>query len=65
MRLKVLALVLMVFCASFAVCSAIVVTHFKASMPRNDFGDSVSLVGGGGGPIITPMGPIDTPGGPT
>ena len=64
-NLKALALVLLVFCASLAVSSAIAAVCSQLSVPRLDFGGSVSLISADGGPIIVPMGPIDTPGGPT
>ena len=64
-NLKALALVLLVFCASLAVSSAIAAVCSQLSVPRLDFGGSVSLISAEGRPPIVPMGPIDTPGGPT
>jgi len=64
-RLKALALVMLFLCASLAVCSAVVLTLSEVSAPRNQVVSSFVLVDGRNGTIITPMGPIDTPGGPT
>ncbi len=65
MRLRALALIMLFLCASLAVFSAVVLTLSEVSAPRNQVASSLVLVGDGNGTIITPMGPIDTPGGPT
>jgi hypothetical protein len=64
-RLKALALVMLVFCATLAVCSAAALTLSRQSAPRNHGTGSYALVDDGGAPIATPNEPIDTPGGPT
>jgi hypothetical protein len=64
-KLKALALVVVVLCATLAVCYAGVLTLSRQSAPRNHNTGSYALVDDGGAPITTPNGPIDTPGGPT
>lgn len=65
MRLRALALVMLFLCASLTVFSAVVLTLSEMSAPRNQVASSFVLVDGRNGTIITPMVPIDTPGGPT
>jgi hypothetical protein len=64
-NLKALALILLVFCASLTVTSAVAAVCSRLSVPKLAFGGSASLISADRGPIIVPMGPIDTPGGPT
>jgi hypothetical protein len=64
-KLKALALVMLVLCASLAVCSAVVLALSEIGAPMNHVANSFVLVDGRNGTIVTPMGPIDTPGGPT
>lgn len=65
MRLRALALVLLVFSAMFATCFAVVVTRSQATEQKIDVIGSPSLVLVDNRTIVTPNGPIDTPGGPT
>ena len=65
MKLKALALVLLVFSAMFATCFAVMVTRSQATEQKTDVIASPSLVLVNNGTIVTPNGPIDTPGGPT
>jgi hypothetical protein len=65
MRLKALMLVLLVFCVSFTVFSATTRVLSNVSAASDPAADSFVLVDGGNGTIVRPMGPIDTPGGPT
>lgn len=65
MRLKALALVLLVFSAMFATCFAVLVTRSQATEQKNDVIDSSSLDLVHGRTIVTLSEPIDTPGGPT
>jgi hypothetical protein len=64
MKLKVLALVLLVFFAAFATYSAIAQISFRQT--NGNFGFSkVPFAYASNNTIIVPNGPIDTPGGPT
>jgi len=65
MKLKALALVLLVFSAMFATCFAVMVTRSQATEQKNDVITSPSMVLVDNGTTVTPNGPIDTPGGPT
>ncbi len=65
MKLKALAMVLLVFSAIFATCFAVVVTRSQATEQKIDVTGSPSLVLVDNGTLVTPNGPIDTPGGPT
>ena len=65
MKLKALALIMLVLCATLAVCSAALLTLSRESAPKNHGTGSYALVDDGGAPIAKPNGPIDTPGGPT
>ena len=65
MRLKALALVMLVLCATLAVCSAAVLTLSRESALRTHGTGSFLPVYDAGAPIATPNEPIDTPGGPT
>jgi hypothetical protein len=64
-KLKALALVMLVLCATLAVCSAAALTLSKESAPRNHGTGSFLPVYDDGAPVATPNEPIDTPGGPT
>jgi hypothetical protein len=66
MKLKALALVLLVFSAMFATCFAVIVTHSQAIRQKTGgtASPSLALVDDNGTPI-NPNEPIDTPGGPT
>jgi hypothetical protein len=64
-RLRALALVLLVFSAMFATCFAVVVTRSQATKQKIDVIGSPSLVLVDNETIVTPNRPIDTPGGPT
>jgi len=65
MRLKALALVVLVLCASLAVSSAVMSTLYEISAPNHHAASHFIPTDGSNGTIVTPMGPIDTPGGPT
>jgi hypothetical protein len=66
MKLKALALVLLVFSAMFATCFAVMVTRSQAAERKTDVvASSPSLVLVDNGTTVTPNVPIDTPGGPT
>ena len=65
MRLRALALVLLVFSAMFATCFAVMVTRSQATEQKIDVIGSPSLVLVDNETIVTPNRPIDTPGGPT
>jgi hypothetical protein len=64
-RLRALALVLLVFSAMFATCFAVVVTRSQATEQKIDVVGSPSLVLVDNGTTVTSIEPIDTPGGPT
>jgi hypothetical protein len=64
-RMKALALVLLVFSAMFATCFAVVVTRSQATEQKIDVIGSPSLVLVDNRTIVRPNEPIDTPGGPT
>lgn len=65
MRLRALALVLLVFSAMFATCFAVVVTRSQATEQKIDVIGSPSFVLVDNGTVVTSIEPIDTPGGPT
>jgi len=66
MKLKALALVLLVFSAMFATCFAVVVTHLHAMGQKTSvIASRPSVLVDDNGTAVTPDGPIDTPGGPT
>jgi hypothetical protein len=64
-RLKALALALLVFSAMFATCFAVVVTRCQVTEQKTDVVGSLSFVLVDNRTMVTPNGPIDTPGGPT
>lgn len=65
MRLKALALVLLVFSAMFATCFAALVTRSQATEQKTNVIDSPTSDFADNRTIVTPSEPIDTPGGPT
>ncbi len=66
MRTKALIMILIVVCASSAFCAAAVsMISNSTSAPKNNLAPSIALADFGNGTIPMPMGPIDTPGGPT
>jgi len=66
MKLKALALALLVFSAMFATCFAVIVTRSQVTERKTDVvASSPSLVLADNGTIVTPNELIDTPGGPT
>lgn len=65
MKLKALALALLVFSAMFATCFVVMVTRSQAIERKTDVvASSPSLVLVDNGTRVTPNEPIDTPGGP-
>jgi hypothetical protein len=65
MKLKALALVLLVFVAAFAACSTIAVISSVQTGRNLDFTKVPFLAYASNDTVVTPNGPIDTPGGPT
>lgn len=63
--MNALALVFLVFFATFAACTAFVAIDFHTEEQRVDLIQSPSTILVGNRTIITPNEPIDTPGGPT
>jgi hypothetical protein len=65
MRLKALALVLLVFFAAFTTCSAIVTISSRQTEGNLGSVKAPFLAYASNDTIVIPNGPIDTPGGPT
>jgi len=65
MRLKALALVLLVFFAAFTAGSAIAVVGSRQTARSLGSVETPFFVCAWNDTIVTPNGPIDTPGGPT
>lgn len=65
MRLKVLTLVVLIFFAAFATCSAIAAVRSEQIEGNLGFNKTPFLAYASNDTMVIPNGPIDTPGGPT